>query len=191
MDKHEILTVVVIAIFAVPVLYLIWFVGRIIAAAISDHRHRDEMRRDGKAFEKMVEAVKSIPPAEAKARAEAMFSQPSGFSRSAPSDKTPIPNLSPGLQEFFALHGEVTAEMGEVVISRQDIQPYEHDRSFIRLGQDGEHTHLAAKPGEDAVYVLADDVPKGKQVEDEFPSIYHYLLFVDGRKRIKEAGTSI
>lgn len=181
MDKHEILAVVVIAIFAVPVLYLIWFVGRIIADAISDHRHRDEMQRDAEAFGKMVEAVKSIPLDEAKDRAEALFGQPCGFSRSAPTDKTPIPSLSPGLQEFFASHGEITAEGGEVAIGRQDIQPYGHDKSFIRLGQDGEHTHLAAKPGNDAVYVLADDVPKGKQVEDEFPSIYHYLLFVDGR----------
>lgn len=183
MDKYEIIALIVIAIFALPVLYLIYFVGRIIVAAVSDRRNRDQMRRDAGAFEKMVAVVKSIPMPEAKARAEALFGQSKGFTLSAPSDKTPIPSLSPSIQEFFASHGEVTAEGGEVVISRQDIQPYEHERSFIWLGRDGEHTHLVTKPGEDAVYVLADDVPKARQVEDEFPSIYHYLLFVDERDR--------
>ena len=186
MDNYEIIALVVIAVFAVPVLYLVYFVGRTIVAAISDYRNRDERKQDGEAFERMVEAVKSIPLADAKDRADALFSQSTGFSRSAPTDTTPIPSLSPGLQEFFALYGEITAEGGEVVISRQDIQPYEHDRAFIWLGRDGVHTQLTAKPGEDAVYVLADDVPKAQQVEDHFPSIYHYLLFVD--RRGKEAG---
>jgi hypothetical protein len=184
MDKYEILALAFLALCAIPVLYLLFFVGRIIAAAISDHRNRDQMAKDAEAFDRMVESVKSIPLAEAKAEAEALFGRPSGFSRAAPTDTTPIPGLSNDLQAFFARHGEVTAEEGEVSISRGDIEPYGHDESFLRLGQDGEHTHLAAKPNESAVYVVADDVPKAKQVEEQFPSIYHYLLFVDRRERV-------
>ena len=75
MDKYEILALVVIAVFAVPVLYLVYFVGRIIVAAVSDHKNRDQMKQDGEAFEQMVEAVKSIPLADAKARAEAPLTQ--------------------------------------------------------------------------------------------------------------------
>jgi hypothetical protein len=181
MDKYEILALVFLVIAAIPVLYLLFFVGRIIAAAISDYRNRDQMAKEAEAFGKMVGDVKSIPLPKARAEAEALFSQPSGFTRAAPADATPIPGLSAELQEFFALHGDVTAEEGEVSISRLEIAPYEHDKSFLRLGQDGEHTHLAAKPGESAVYVIADDVPRAKQVEESFPSIHHYLLFVDRR----------
>ena len=183
MDKYEIIALVMIAVFAVPVLYLLVFIGRIILAGISDYKNRDQMKKEVDCFQQMCEAVKAIPLNDAKEEVKFLFLQPEAFKLASPSDTTPISNLSNELQDFFAVYGEITAKDDEAIICRKEIQPYKRDKSFIWLGQDGEHTHLVAKPNEDAVYIVADDVPKAQQIEDQFPSIFHYIVFVNRRSQ--------
>ena len=82
------------------------------------------------------------------------------------------------------MYGEITVKDDDAIICRDEIQPYKRDESLIWLGQDSEHTHLVAKPNEDTLYIVADDVPKAKQIEDQFPSIYHYIVFMNRRSRL-------
>lgn len=184
MDKYEIFALVFIVIAAIPILYLLYFVGRIVVAAVSDYRNRDQSAKDAESFRRMVESVNAIPLAEARVEAEALLQNGSGFRYSTLPAGKPAPGLSDDLQEFFAKHGEISVEEGEVWICGSEVKAYEYDKAFLRLGQDGEHTHVAVKANQPAVFVVADDVPRAEAVEEEFPSIYHYLLFVDRRGRL-------
>ncbi len=91
-------------------------------------------------------------------------------------------NLVPILRDFFSEVEEFQA--GDEWLLRTELGPYEHDPTFIRLGQDGEHTHLCSKPGQDTVYIVADDVPKEQQIENSYPSVYHWLLSIQKRDQL-------
>jgi hypothetical protein len=55
---------------------------------------------------------------------------------------------------------------------------------YLRLGTDGEHTHFAIRRGDEAIYVLADDVPSDERVESVFATVHHWLLWLEHNEEL-------
>ena len=90
---------------------------------------------------------------------------------------TPRRELAPALRAFFGSVQRV--EGGEQELDAAEIERLEWAPGYLRLGTDSEHTHLAIRPGDEAIYVLADDVPSADRVESVFATVYHWVLWLE------------
>jgi len=84
--------------------------------------------------------------------------------------------LGPVLRQFFSRFEKVTEIKGETSLDRGEIRPSTLREGFIKIGTDIEHAEIVARSKEDVIYVIDGTEPEGPQVEDGFPSIYHYLV---------------
>jgi hypothetical protein len=84
--------------------------------------------------------------------------------------------LGPAYREFFASHGRVGSADGSSFVDVLAIDVFDWAPGFLVVGQDDEHRHVMARPGDDAVYLVADDVPVEEMIEAQFPSVHHWVL---------------
>jgi hypothetical protein len=84
--------------------------------------------------------------------------------------------LGPVLRQFFTRFEKVTEIKGETSLSRSEIAPSTLRDGFIKIGTDMEHAEIVARSKEDVIYVIDGTEPEGPQVEEGFPTIYHYLV---------------
>ena len=122
----------------------------------------------------------ALSAAAARARAEHVLGAPR-FIRVVPweSPPPPRPELAPELGAFFRRVRRVEALAGARHADAAELAPLEWDPQYLLLGPDGEHTHLAVRPGDEAVYELADDVPRDEAVEQTFATVYHWVLWLE------------
>jgi len=98
----------------------------------------------------------------------------------------PAPLLAAGLTagqlEFFRQFRRVeAAPTGEPYVDAQELAPYEWEPAYLRVGQDSEHAHLAVRPGDEVLYVVADDEPPERAPSQSFPTLYHWVLWLHRR----------
>jgi hypothetical protein len=133
-------------------------------------------------IEQLKGEIRELSLEEAKAAAEAALSNPARFDRveaHTPSSAN-MSELAPELRSFFERYARVASQGAFIAeLDSQQIRPSAILSGYIAIGIHVEHTELAIKPGEEGIWVLADDVPSEEALEDFFPSVYHYLLFVD------------
>jgi hypothetical protein len=94
------------------------------------------------------------------------------------------PEFAPALRAFFERIQRVEVPRGEQRADVAEIEPLEWAPGYLRLGTDSEHTHLAIRPGDEAIYVLADDVPSADRVESVFATIYHWVLWLERNEEL-------
>lgn len=136
----------------------------------------------GQRMEQLRGEIRALPLEEARSAAEAALSDPTKFQRAEkhPPSSTDISELALELRSFFERYARVASRGACIAeLDRQQIRASQILDGYITIGIHVEHTELAVKPGDETIWVLADDVPSEEAVEDDFPSIYHYLLFVD------------
>lgn len=92
----------------------------------------------------------------------------------APTDS--LNSLGPVLRQFFLRFKKVTEIKGETSLDRSEIAPSTLCEGFIRIGTDMEHAEIVARPNDDVIYAIDGTEPQGHQVEEGFPTIYHYLV---------------
>jgi hypothetical protein len=143
-------------------------------------RWAETSKRMQAGLEEIRKQISSLPLQDARATAEHALRDPVRFECAEEAwDGGEIElGLPPLVRQFFGQYLSVVSLSTSAELCRDGIAPVAADSKYLRIGADGEHTHLAVLPGEETVYVLADDVPAEEQVEDTFPSIYHYLAFL-------------
>jgi len=107
----------------------------------------------------------------------------------APTDA--LHSLGPVLRGFFLRFERVTEIKGETSLDRREVGPSTLREGFLRIGTDIEHAEIVARPKEDVIYVIDGTEPEGPQVEEGFPTIYHYLVagyWAESSPREKEGG---
>jgi len=92
----------------------------------------------------------------------------------APTDA--LYSLGPALRKFFSRFERVKEIRGETALDRGEIGPSTLREGFVKVGTDIEHTEIVARPKEDLIYVVDGTEPIDLQVEEGFPTIYHYLV---------------
>jgi hypothetical protein len=90
-------------------------------------------------------------------------------------------DLGPVLREFFTDIQVVEIPESEQCADVALLEPFDFVDGFLNLGSDGEHTHLAIKPGDDAIYIVADDTEED-HVSDTYASVYHWIVYIERRE---------
>lgn len=94
-------------------------------------------------------------------------------------DPPRLPELPSKLTELLRTYRTIGAVSSSAVLGHEHVGASGVLEGFLRCGWDTAHTEIAFRPGEDTVYVLADDVPASDCKENELPSIFHYLIYKD------------
>jgi len=132
-------------------------------------------------IDQLQSGIRALPLEQARSAAEAALADSTRFHVEASlPDGTELSELAPDLRAFFERYARV-ASLGAFIseLGHHTIRPSCVLNGYIAIGTHVEHTELAARPGDETIWVLAEDVPPEDAVEESFPSIYHYLLFVD------------
>ena len=156
-----------------------------------------EQRAASRAAQRYVRAIGAyerelalLTPAEARAAAERVLAAPR-FVRATPWHDSPPPRteLAPVLREFFHRIRRVEVPEGERSVDIAELAPLEWAPGYLCLGTTGvEHTHLAIRPGDESIYVLADDVGSDECVESAFATVYHWILWLERNEELLEPG---
>ena len=127
------------------------------------------------AYEK---SLRTLGPAEAKSSAGQVLatSQYLRVTKAEGASSEHVASLGRTYQEFFGQYGRVECSDGESYVDVAEIQLCPWATEYIRLGSNDEHTHVMARPDDDVVYVVADDVDAETMLESQFPTIFHWLL---------------
>ena len=86
---------------------------------------------------------------------------------------SPVASLGSMLRQFFSRYRRIECSNGASYVDVAEIEPCPWAPEYIRLGPDDEHTHVMARPGDDAVSIIADDVEPKRMLLRRFPTIYH------------------
>jgi hypothetical protein len=123
----------------------------------------------------------TLSAAAARQRAELVLTA-SPFVRGVAWRDGPVPlvgDLASGQQEFFRrLRRVEAARHGEPYVDAEELAPYAGHPGYLRLGQDDEHAYLAVRPGDEALYVIADDEPLERAPSHRFPTLHHWVLWL-------------
>jgi hypothetical protein len=69
-------------------------------------------------------------------------------------------------------------ETNSMRIARQEIGSYKRDAAWWRIGSDIEHADVVVRESDGLVAIIEDDGASTLNLEDNHPSIWHYLVFV-------------
>ncbi|MBI3947264.1 MAG: hypothetical protein HY321_15165 [Armatimonadetes bacterium] len=135
--------------------------------------------------------VLGLTPEEARRQAEALLADPSRFEcelgSPGPEARSLIAPLGPGLRSFLETRVRIRSAGAAVAVGSAFVRRSRALPEFVTIGCPGpEHTELAARPGEETVYVLVDDVPPDDRQEETFPTIYHCILYEEGLREALE-----
>jgi len=137
-------------------------------------------KKSGKLYRRIEEelaAARALSPREAEEKALTLLLDGDKYrivERPAPTDA--LSSLGPALRQFFSRFESVKEIRGETALDRGEIGPSTLRAGFIKVGTDIEHTEIVARPKEDLIYVVDGTEPIDLQVEEGFPTIYHYLV---------------
>ena len=147
-----------------------------------------EQRAASRASERYVQTLEayerelaSLTQAEAQAAAERVLAG-SRFVRATPRHDVPARHteLAPTLREFFERFSRLEVAKGGAHADIAELRPLDWAPGYLSLGATGvEHTHLAIRPRDESIYILADDVPIHQRTESTFPTIYHWILWLE------------
>ena len=142
-------------------------------------------KRYAEAITAYEQELAGLPAPDARAQAERVIASPR-FIRIVPwpAPRPARAELAPDVGAFFGVVQRVEVPDGETCADVADLAPLEWAPGFLRLGPDGEHTHLALRPGDEAIYVLGDDVPAEERVFTVLATIYHWLLYLERRAEL-------
>ena len=137
-------------------------------------------KKSGKLYRRIEEelaAVRALSLREAEVKALTLLLDGDKYrivEKPAPTDA--LYSLGPALRQFFSRFERVTEIRGETSLDRSEIGPSALRDGFIKVGTDMEHTEIVARPKEDLIYVIDGTEPEGSQLDEGFPTIYHYLV---------------
>lgn len=120
-----------------------------------------------------------MPIHEARERADPIL-RGEGLVRVVPATGSAPPSLArfgPSLQECFTRVRRISCLEGRSYADPAELAPCRVAPAYWRLGQVEAHAHLCARPGDERLLVLPDDVADPVAHAEEFPSIYHWLLY--------------
>jgi hypothetical protein len=122
----------------------------------------------------------ALTPDEARAAAERLLAAPR-FIRTTPWHDAPPPHteLAPVLREFFQHIRLVEVAEADRCADAAELPSLDWAPGYLWLGTAGEHTHVAIRPGDESIYILADDVPADERVESVFATVYHWILWLE------------
>ena len=134
------------------------------------------------------EELAALSAPEARARAERVIAAPR-FIRVVPwtVPRPTHPELAPVLDAFFRSVQRVEVPRGGAYADVTELAPLGWAPGFLYLGPDDEHTHLAVRPRDEAVYILGDDVPDAERVFTVFATVYHWVLYLERREELLSA----
>lgn len=142
--------------------------------------------RDAERFAQALAACEqelaALSALDASASAERVLASPR-FIRAVSWSTPPAPRqeLAPALRSFFSRVRRVELPGGEPHADAATIEPLGWAPGYLKLGTVDEHTHLAIRPGDESIYILADDVPGADRVESVFATVYHWVLWLERR----------
>lgn len=122
----------------------------------------------------------NLPLSDAKTRAEALLATPDSYGRSAPAEARL--ELSPDLElpssalDFFTRYESLEELDGAARLSRRMIGRSATDPRYVRIGTEIDDAEIVVSPRSDTVYVIDSTEPTDSP-EEQYPSIYHYILF--------------
>jgi hypothetical protein len=136
-------------------------------------------RETNEAFDDWEDNLMPLPVEEARRRATALLGNPDRFRcEEAPltdEDRRKLASLAPLLREFLERYSRVRAVEDCQQVSRE-LKVW--DGQFLALGGDVGFAQLLVKPGDEAIYEVAEWT-EGPEPDHVCDSIYHYLLYVD------------
>jgi hypothetical protein len=147
----------------------------------------DEQRTRSRAAERYAQALDEyereldgLSAQKARAAAERVLAAPR-FIRVVrwPMPQAPRGRLAPLLREFFGGVQRIEAPHGESYVDITELAPLAWASGYLCLGRVDEHTHIAVRPGDEGVYVMADDVPAEEALDTVLPTVYHYVLWLE------------
>ena len=147
-------------------------------------RHAERVSQALEAYERELAA---LTPDEARAAAERVLAT-SRFVRTTPWRDAPPPHteLAPVLREFFQRIRLVEVPEAGPCADAAELPPLESAPGYLCLGNTGvEHTDLAIRPGDESIYILADDVPIAERVESVFATVYHWILWLERSEELR------
>lgn len=143
-------------------------------------------RARGRRAERYVHAITTyeqglaaLSATEARAQAERVLAASQRL-RVVPWRSTPPSRreLTASLGEFFRGVRCVEELSGMPSADAAELAPLAWAPGYWSLGPNDEHTHLAVRPGDESIYVLADDVSGDERVEQRFATVYHWVLWL-------------
>lgn len=135
------------------------------------------MERETDATKQRQREVNQLPIEEVERRARIMLEDPEWFAvtRVVDADYPRRADLGPAAQRLFDRYASISGQETPLELHRTSFGPSLR-AGYLRLGETGEQTEVAVLLGGDEVVVLAEDVPAEQQIEERFPTIFHYLL---------------
>lgn len=125
--------------------------------------------------------LETLPAAAAREQAERVLTA-SPFVRGVAWRDGPallVGDLAPAQREFFRRLRRVEAvRNGAPYVDAEELAPFAGYPGYLCLGQDDEHAYLAVRPGDEALYVVADDEPPERAPSHRFPTLHHWVLWV-------------
>lgn len=83
------------------------------------------------------------------------------------------------VNDLFAKCADLKAVAGEAHLSVEDIGPSKYHHGFIRIGTDSDFVELVVEANKDPVYEVDGTESLEDLQENSFPSVYHWVLFVN------------
>jgi hypothetical protein len=156
-----------------------------------------QTRRRSRAFERQYgqqlayEAELKALPVESARREALRLLAATALLRLTPADDAPRPRvakLGPELRDFFSRYRRVETDNGGIHVDVAALADCAWRPGFVEIGACDGHVHLMARPGEDTVFEVADDVEAHRQVLATFPSIHHWVLALHFSEELAAAG---
>lgn len=127
--------------------------------------------------------VAAMPLSEVRAEARHILASPRHLRAGRWSGEPALhPELAPLLRAFFSEYQVVEIPDSEQCADVSQLEPFDFIEGYLNLGTDGEHTHLAIKPGDESIYIVADDTDED-HVSDMYATVYHWIVFIERREQ--------
>lgn len=93
-----------------------------------------------------------------------------------PISEVSLHSLGPQLQKFFSRFESARQIKGETFLDRNQIGPSSLRVGFLKIGTDIEHAEIVVRTNDDRIYAIDGTEQEDRSLEEEFPTIYHYIL---------------
>lgn len=169
-----------------PFLHTLWFVSFFFVftcfpTAYSIFTEKSQASARTSARRHIKKRIQSIPSIEARNAAAIVLDDGSMFrvERTLPSSavKEVLSGAPPEVRELFEKYHSIKA--GPFQFERDEIGPWERDGSYLRIGTGTDAAEVVVRQIDGRVFVAGDDGGASPNMEDEHPSLWHYLLFVE------------
>jgi hypothetical protein len=125
--------------------------------------------------------LKNLSVEEAKSKAEDILSNPISAIEAIENSNRDVnlDQLAPLVGNFFRRYQKVLSEITGPQLGHEYIKAFELKQGFIKIGQDDEHTAIVIEPNKEMIYEFDEDSLGEERRPTTFPTIYHYIIYVD------------